>query len=245
MADIITDFHGIEESLKGVGGYKEFYFSKTNPRIESLIDIAEKKGVAAIRISDKKMSEYSGKIGHKGFLLRLERSGKIGKKFSSLNEYLNALTGKNALVLVLDSITDTRNYGAILRSADQFAVDVVVIPSRRSVKNTEIISKTSAGSNVYVNTITVQNISRCLRQLRENDFWIYGASVSGKRADRTVLKGRVALVMGSEGRGIGRLVMEMCDDLISIPSKGNIDSFNVSVASGILMYEIKRQQGFE
>ena len=161
-----------------------------------------------------------------------------------LRHLLSSLKTSTALVLVLDSITDPQNLGAILRSADQFATDMVVIPSRHSAQETQTVAKVSAGASAYVPLAVVPNIPSALELLKENGFWIFGADIEGETTDKLDLSGKVCLVLGSEGTGMRRLVRERCDLLARIPSSGHVDSFNVSVAAGILLFETRRQQGF-
>ncbi|HTP57849.1 MAG TPA: 23S rRNA (guanosine(2251)-2'-O)-methyltransferase RlmB, partial [Spirochaetia bacterium] len=161
-----------------------------------------------------------------------------------LKHLLAGLTGPTALVLVLDGIMDPQNLGAILRSADQFNVDLVVIPSRRSAQENQTVAKVSSGASEYVPLVVVPNLATTLDLLKERGFWIFGAEAEGKSTASLDLNGKVCIVMGSEGAGMHRLVREKCDFLVSIPASGHVDSFNVSVAAGILLYEARRQQGF-
>ncbi len=147
------------------------------------------------------------------------------------------------LVLILDGITDPHNFGAILRSADQFGVDLVVTPEKRSVSINATVAKVSVGAHAWVPTLQVTNIGRTIEELQKQGFWIYGADMGGGTAAETDLKGRTVIVMGSEGEGISRLIREKCDTMVSIPMNGHVDSLNVSVAAGILMYEVVRQRG--
>ena len=149
------------------------------------------------------------------------------------------------LVVVLDGITDPHNYGAIIRSCDQFGVSLIVNPNSRSAKDSETVARTSAGASAWMPIATVPNLVRAVGLLKEAGFWVYGADMGGEPAHKKDLTGRVALVMGSEGEGIARLLREACDGIVSIPSKGQIDSLNVSVAAGVLLYEINRQRNFK
>jgi 23S rRNA (guanosine2251-2'-O)-methyltransferase len=146
------------------------------------------------------------------------------------------------VVLVLDEITDPQNLGAILRSCDQFSVSLVVIPERRSVQVNETVVKVSSGAAQYVPVSVVTNINRELEYLKANGFWVYGADMGGKVTYKTVFPKKTVLVMGNEGKGLSQLTQKLCDMLVSIPMTGHIDSLNVSVAAGILLYEIRRQQ---
>jgi 23S rRNA (guanosine2251-2'-O)-methyltransferase len=148
---------------------------------------------------------------------------------------------QNLMVLILDEITDPHNYGAILRSCDQFAVDLVVSRRRRTAKNAAVIAQTSAGASAWVPNAEEGNLARAVELLKENGFWVYGTGMDGQSVYEMDLTGRIALIMGGEA-GLSRLLEERCDGIVSIPCKGRVDSLNVSVAAGILLYEISRQR---
>lgn len=142
--------------------------------------------------------------------------------------------------MVLDGITDPHNLGAILRSADQFGADLVLIPERRSVQANETVVKVSSGAAQYVPVAVVTNLNRELEYLKKNGFWVYGADMKGNSSYEEKFSDRTVIVMGSEGDGMSSLVKKNCDYIVSIPMQGHIDSLNVSVAAGILMYEYRR-----
>jgi 23S rRNA (guanosine2251-2'-O)-methyltransferase len=121
-------------------------------------------------------------------------------------------------------------------------VDLVVSRNRRNAKNADVISKTSAGAISWVPQAETANLVRAVEQLKDSGFWIYGADMDGEPAYKIDLKGRTALVLGAEGAGISRLLQEHCDGMVGIPSTGRIDSLNVSVAAGVLLYEVRRQR---
>ena len=242
MAEHVFGFHSIEETLrKGVGG-GTLFLSRENSRLSQIRALAEKKGVPVSEVQDEELTRLCGSDAHRGALLVLERAPSSQK--SSLKHHLKALTGEKALVLVLDGITDPQNLGAILRSADQFQSELVIIPSRRSAQESQTVNKVSSGASEYVPLAVVPNLTSALELLKENGFWIFGADASGETTDKLDLKGKVCIVMGSEGTGMHRLIREKCDFLVSIPAAGHVDSFNVSVAAGILLFETRRQQGF-
>jgi len=146
-------------------------------------------------------------------------------------------------VLILDSITDPQNFGAILRVADGFGVDLVVIPQHDSVGLTPVAVKASAGASEWVPVAEVTNLSRAIETLKAAGYWIYAASEKGDRPDAIDFRGKVALVVGNEGKGIRRNVLEHCDRVVTIPMTGHVESFNVATAAAVLCYEVKRQQG--
>jgi 23S rRNA (guanosine2251-2'-O)-methyltransferase len=179
---------------------------------------------------------------HRGIALEVPESGPQANL--GLDVFLETLgERKDVLVLILDEITDPHNYGAILRSCDQFGVDLVISRNRRNAKHAEAIAQTSAGAVDWVPAAEVANLPRAAEDLKNAGFWLYGADMAGEAPHTVDLHGRVALVLGGEGEGISRLLAEHCDRMLAIPTKGRIDSLNVSVAAGVLLYEVNRQRG--
>jgi 23S rRNA (guanosine2251-2'-O)-methyltransferase len=161
---------------------------------------------------------------------------------ADLETFIAALGDRrNALVAILDEITDPHNYGAILRSCDQFGVDLVLTRNRRTAKHAGVIAQTSAGAVSWVPAAEVANLPRAVQVLKDAGFWIYGADMKGEAVYSRDLRGRIAIILGGEGPGVSRLLRESCDGMVSIPSLGRIDSLNVSVAAGVLFYEVMRQ----
>ncbi len=242
MADTIVGLHAIEEFLKRGKARGTLLVSHGGARIAALRAHAEAAGVRVEEASDADLASACSSDAHKGAVLVLDMpSTALHGDFRRL---VTALPPGTSLCLVLDGITDPQNLGAILRSADQFHVDLVVIPSRRSAQENQTVSRVSSGASAYVPLAVVPNIPSALELLKENGFWIFGADMDGDPAAEKDMKGRTCIVMGSEGSGMRRLVREKCDFLVRIPAAGHVDSFNVSVAAGILLYEARRQQGF-
>jgi 23S rRNA (guanosine2251-2'-O)-methyltransferase len=241
---LVLGFHAIEESLRR-GGRGELLLCRRNARIARLEELAAGSGVPVRTLERRELDRIAG-AGHRGAVLRLEElpGAPSGPGAGTLAERLEALPGADALLLLLDGLSDPHNLGAILRSADQFAVDLLVLTSRRSVQATATVLRTSSGASLYVPVASVPNLVRAMELAKKSGFWIYGADLGGERLDRVRFESRTALVLGGEGWGLRRLVRERCDALVRIPARGHVDSFNVSVAAGILMYEIRRQQGF-
>jgi 23S rRNA (guanosine2251-2'-O)-methyltransferase len=146
-------------------------------------------------------------------------------------------------VLILDGITDPQNFGAILRVADGFGVGLVVIPEHESVGLTPVAVKASAGAAQWIPVAQVTNLARAIEALKEKEFWVYAAAAEGDAPAVVDFRGKVALVLGNEGKGIRRNVLEHCDRSITIPMSGHVDSFNVATAAAVLCYEVRRQQG--
>ncbi len=239
----LAGFHAIEESLSSGDVKGEILYAKENGRISSILKFAEKNNIPARKVGRNTLDKIAGKENHRGILLvSAGKKKKAAIKAKSLEGALEQLTDrKSALVLILDGITDPQNLGAILRSADLFDVDLVITPHRGSAQENATVKNASAGASSWVPLVMVPNLTRVIETLRDEGFWTYGAHMDGEKVDKVNLKGRTALVMGSEGKGIRRLVTEACDGLVSIPTGGHIDSLNVSVATGILLYETRRQ----
>lgn len=242
MKDFITNYHGIEERLKAKAEGITFLFAKPSKRNLALKDLAKSKGVEIAEITESELERLTGDADHRGIAIEVPRDHTPAEV--TFEDFIKRFDKETALVLILDGLTDPQNFGAILRSADKFGVDLVVIPARRSVRETDAVASASAGATNYVKIATVTNLTRTLEQLKDKGFWIYGADMGGQRIEDSNMTGKVALVLGSEGAGMSRLVKETCDFVVSITTTGHVDSLNVSVAAGIFMYEIRRQQKF-
>ncbi|MDR0290500.1 MAG: 23S rRNA (guanosine(2251)-2'-O)-methyltransferase RlmB [Treponema sp.] len=243
--NFLTGFHAIEERIKSAktGGPScgPLLMAKAGPRAKELVSLATDNKIRVERVGTFELDRLAP--DNRGIALQVEDMAQDNANLS-LDEFLSNLGDRSdALALILDEITDPHNYGAILRSCDQFGVDLVLSRNRRSAKHADVISKTSAGTAAWVPQSETPNLVRAAEQLKDAGFWLYGADVQGEPAYSKDLRGRVALVLGSEGSGISRLLRENCDAMVGIPSYGRIDSLNVSVAAGVLLYEARRQRG--
>ena len=166
------------------------------------------------------------------------------KEYATLEDVFQkaADSGEPPFVIVCDELEDAHNLGAILRTAEASGCHGVIIPKRHAVGLTSTVYKTSAGAVEYVPVVRVANLTDTLKQLKKKGLWVYGLDMDGEQWCKTDLKGAVALVVGSEGKGISRLVREQCDFILSLPMRGNINSLNASVACGIVAYEVARQR---
>lgn len=165
-------------------------------------------------------------------------------KYYELDEVLEIPKekGEDPFFIILDGITDPHNLGSIIRTADAVGAHAVIIPKRRSAQITPVVAKASAGAVEYVPVCKVTNIANTIKTLKENGLWIAAVDMDGESFFRQNLSGALALVVGSEGSGISRLVKENCDFTVSMPMSGNVTSLNASVAGGILLYEVYRQR---
>jgi 23S rRNA (guanosine2251-2'-O)-methyltransferase len=244
----LTGFHAIEECIRTGGTPGPLLVAKAGPRARSLVGLAGECRVRVDRVGTHELDRLAP--GHRGIALEVEglhsAPGNVSLEgfLAGLGERGHGLKDEDggALVLVLDEITDPHNYGAILRSCDQFGADLVITRNRRSAKHADVVATTSAGASAWVPAAEVANLPRAVDDLKEAGFWIYGADVAGEAVCARDLRGRTALVLGGEGSGISRLLREKCDALVAIPTQGRIGSLNVSVAAGILLYEARRQR---
>ena len=245
MGEKVYGHHAIEEALKKAGmGSTLFVERSRSEKLDALIREARLTGKVAVKkVSREELTRMLPGADLRGALLDMggPRRGASRLQEVGVEEFCASLSDDDgALVLILDGITDPHNLGAILRSADQFGVSLVVIPERRSVQANETVVKVSSGAAQYVPLSVVTNLSRAIAALKDNGFWIYGADMAGESSYSIEFARRTAIVMGSEGDGISQLVRKNCDHIVSIPMRGHIDSLNVSVAAGILLYEFRR-----
>ncbi len=204
-------------------------------KISEVAKVADVAGVPVKKVPRTRIEELARGAAHQGVAAR------VGPyPYSDLGEILAA---PDPLILVLDSVTDPRNLGAVLRAAEGAGASGVVIPKDRVVGVTAAAVKASAGASEHVPVARETNLRRAIDRMKEAGVWVYAAEVGGTTYTELDLSGSVALVLGSEGRGVRRLVREGCDGAVSIPMLGAVESLNVSVAAAILLYEARRQRG--
>jgi 23S rRNA (guanosine2251-2'-O)-methyltransferase len=235
----LTSFHAIEERIKSGRSCGPLLVGKPGPRARQIWVLANTRRIRVDKVGTADLDRLAPE--HRGIALEVDERGLENQ--ISLEEFLEREAARrDLLVAVLDEITDPHNYGAILRSCDQFGVDLILTRHRRIAKHAEVITKTSAGTSAWVPQAETANLPRELQRLKDTGFWIYGADMEGESVYDRDLRGRTAIVLGAEGSGISRLLSESCDAMISIPSFGRVSSLNVSVAAGILFYEVTRQR---
>jgi 23S rRNA (guanosine2251-2'-O)-methyltransferase len=200
---------------------------------------AQEAGVRLIEADALRIAKLSGSHGHQGVAARVEALPQV----HSLDELLESLTD-SALLLVLDGVTDPHNLGACLRVADGAGVHAVIAPKDHAVGVNATVAKVASGAAETVPYFMVTNLARTLNELKERNIWCIGTSDDAPKTLYEVdLKGPVALVLGAEGEGIRQLTRKTCDELVRLPMKGAVESLNVSVASGVCLYEAVRQRG--
>ena len=214
---------------------------RRDARIKEIISLAKAHGV---RFQSKEGAWFKSRVtdgAHQGVVLECHEL-KVTSEKAFFGEW-NALPDQ-PLLLILDGVTDPRNFGACLRTANGAGVDAVLFPKRNSAPLNSVALKTAQGGAETLRLVEVTNITRCIKALQEQGVWVVGAD-GDAQSNYTDLnaKGPLALVMGNEGKGLRRLTKESCDQLLSIPMLGAVESLNVSVATGVMLFEFCRQRG--
>lgn len=249
-----TGFHAVEERLRRYGAEKKhssqlhILYSKAGPRVKKILSLAKEYGVSCEQVDDKALDEQVLSLppearDHRGIVLIAEGKDEKEGRTVQLEQWLSACPDE-ATVIILDGVTDPHNVGAVLRSCDQLGASLLITGERRSASNiqdNEVIARASAGASAYVPVAVVTNLARAADQLKDAGFWMYGADMGGTPIQQVSFAAKTCIVMGSEGSGISRLLEESCDQIVSVPTCGRIDSLNVSVAAGIILYERRRQ----
>ncbi|AEK62173.1 23S rRNA (guanosine(2251)-2'-O)-methyltransferase RlmB [Collimonas fungivorans] len=238
---MIFGFHAVTARLRHeASSVEEIYVDagRVDRRMQELLNAAKAVGVRVIPVDDARLSNIVGTRRHQGVVAK---AGELSLA-RNLDELLDAIVGP-PLLLVLDGITDPHNLGACLRVADGAGAHAVIAPKDRAVGLNATAAKVASGAAETVPYITVTNLARTLRELKEREIWLIGTSEDGEKGlYEADFSGPAALVMGSEGEGMRRLTRETCDVLVNVPMFGSVESLNVSVASGVCLYEARRQR---
>ncbi|KXT75946.1 23S rRNA (guanosine(2251)-2'-O)-methyltransferase RlmB [Streptococcus sp. DD12] len=237
--DLVYGVHAVTEALKEKRGNKLYIQDDLHGRkIDSLKDLAAQEKVSISWTPKKKLTEMAAGGVHQGVVLRVAAFA-----YADLQELLDkAGQEENPLLLVLDGLTDPHNLGSILRTADATGVTGVIIPKHRSVGVTPIVAKTSTGAISHVPIARVTNLSQAVDQLKADGFWVFGTDMSGTPAHQWNTSGKLALIIGNEGKGISPNLKKQVDEMVTIPMVGHVQSLNASVAAAVLMYEVLRNR---
>jgi 23S rRNA (guanosine2251-2'-O)-methyltransferase len=212
--------------------------SRDDPRMRDLIESAGQAGLRVMTVGRERLDRLAGNVHHQGVVATV--SADTAKP--DLDDVLDSIS-EPALLLVLDGVQDPHNLGACLRVADGLGAHAVIAPKDRSVGLTPTVAKVASGASETVPYVAVTNLARTLRSLQDRGIWIVGADAQGARTlVEAHLGGAIAWVLGAEGEGLRRLTRETCDELVRIPMVGTVESLNVSVASGVCLYESRRQR---
>ncbi|MDE7099327.1 MAG: 23S rRNA (guanosine(2251)-2'-O)-methyltransferase RlmB [Ruminococcus sp.] len=229
----------VMEALKSGANLDSIYISGEGGSLNVIRRLSKENGIPVKDVQDMKLSKLSGGKSHQGVVA----VGACGE-YVSIEDILevSAKKGTKPFIIICDEIEDPHNLGAIIRTAETSGADGVIIPKRRSAGLNSTVFKTSAGAASYVPVARVSNLASAIDKLKENSVWIYGTDASGSDYTDVDFTGSCAVVIGSEGFGISRLIQKKCDFMVKLPMLGRINSLNASVAGGIFMYEILRQR---
>ena len=242
---LIYGKNSVLEALKSEKTFNRLFIDKgiKDKTLQEIINLARENGIK-IDFVDKFILE--NKLKNLNSDQKINHQGIVGEivefEYSEIEDIFNIaeIKGEQPFILILDGIEDPHNLGAIIRTAECAGVHGIIIPDRRACLVNETVIKTSAGAVVNVKIVKVTNLNNVIKELKENGVWVYACELGGKNLFKTNLIGSIAIVVGSEGNGISRLVKENCDDIITIPMKGKINSLNVSVATGITVFEVSK-----
>ena len=243
---VLFGFHAVGVRIKTApSSVFEVFFdvSRRDARMRQFTDRAREAGVRLVESDGLRLAKMCGSHGHQGVVARVDILATV-KSLDELLEQLEAAGIEQPLLLVLDGVTDPHNLGACLRVADGAGAHAVIAPKDHAAGISAIVSKVASGAAETMPYFMVTNLARTLGELKERNIWCIGTSDDATKTIYDVnLKGPVALVLGAEGEGMRQLTRKTCDDLVSIPMRGAVESLNVSVASGVCLYEALRQRG--
>lgn len=239
--DIIAGRNAVFEALRGQRSINKILIQEgvKGGSIGEIIATAKSKNVPVETAKAERLDKAALGIRHQGVVALVAPIA-----FHSLDDVFAKAAAKNEapFLLLLDELQDPQNVGALLRTADAAGVHGVLMPRRRSCPLNAVVAKISAGAVEYVPVVQIGNIAQTISELKERGCWVVGADMDGVDFYAANLTGPVVLVIGAEGKGLGRLVKSKCDDIVSIPMNGGVNSLNASNAGAILMYEVVRQR---
>ncbi|MDY3973307.1 23S rRNA (guanosine(2251)-2'-O)-methyltransferase RlmB [uncultured Veillonella sp.] len=244
MSDYIVGRNAVREALRSGRTIQRLFITneKLQGSLQEIVKLAKERHVEIRKVGEQQLSKYAEGVVHQGVVALV-----ASVKFADLNEVLQnhsfSEEAKAPLLLLLDSIEDPHNMGAIIRTAECCGATAVLIPKRHSAPINATVAKTSAGAVEFMPLVQVGNVAQTIEDLKKQGFWVLGAHMEGQQtmyqADMTV---PLVLVIGNEGKGLSRLTKEKCDFLVTIPMYGKLNSLNASVAAGLLLYEAVRQR---
>ncbi len=239
---VIEGRNAVIEALRAGTAIDKIYLAKgdTDSALGHIANTARANGVVVVNADRRKLDEMSRTHAHQGVI-----AVAAVREYASIEDIFQRAEerGEAPLIVICDELSDPHNLGAVIRTAECAGAHGVVIPKRRSAGLTAIVAKTSAGAVSHIPVARVPNLTALMKELQKRGVWIFGAEMNGNTSlYEADLKGPAAIVIGSEGSGMSRLVAETCDFTVSIPMKGKINSLNASAAAAILLYEAVRQR---
>lgn len=239
--DLIIGRNAVSEALRSGRAIDTLMVARgeRNGSIGRIISECRDNGVVVKEVDRKKLDLMCGGAVHQGIAAYA-----ASHEYASIDDIfaLAEERGEKPFIIICDELEDPHNLGAVIRTAEATGAHGIIIPKRRNASLSYVVGKASAGAVEYVPVARVANIAQTIDELKEKGIWFYAADMDGEDWCSVNYDGGVGLVIGSEGRGISRLVKEKCDFIVSMPMKGRINSLNASVAAGVLMYEVARQR---
>ena len=239
---LIEGRNAVTEALRAGAAIDKIYIAKgeTDATLGHIASTARNKGVVVVEADRRKLDGMSRTKSHQGVI-----AVAAVREYADVSDILAAARekGEAPLIVVCDELSDPHNLGAVIRTAEAAGAHGVIIPKRRSAGLTAIVAKTSAGAVSHLPVARVPNLTSLLKELKEEGLWVYGTAAEGTTSLYNAdLKGPTVIIIGSEGDGMGRLVREQCDFLVSIPMRGKVNSLNASAAAAVVLYEAVRQR---
>lgn len=239
--DFIIGRIAVIETLKGKRDINKIFLQEklSGEKISEIITLSKEKGIQVQEVPKSKLDILSNHGVHQGVIASVSPY-----KYASVDELFEVAKERQEepFFIILDGIEDPHNLGSIIRTADASGVHGIIIGKRRAVGLTSVVSKTSTGALEHMKVARVTNITQTIEQLKERGVWVFATDMKGSNYTKWQTKGAIAIVIGNEGNGVTRLVKESCDELITIPMRGHVQSLNASVAAGLLMYEVYRNR---
>ncbi len=239
--ELIVGRNAVSEALRSDRAINTLLVAKgeRNGSVGKIIALSREKKIVIKEVDKRKLDFLCGQGNHQGVAAYV-----AAHEYSEMEDIFALAESRNEqpFVIVCDEIEDPHNLGAIIRTAEAAGAHGIIIPKRHGASLTWAVGKASAGAIEYMPVVRVGNLASTLDELKEKGLWVYSADMDGKPWCQTDFSGAVALVVGSEGKGVTRLIKEKSDFIVSLPMKGQINSLNASVAAGVLMYEIAKQR---
>lgn len=237
--NLILGKNPVIEALKADQPVDTVYISGSGTVFSKIASMARNNGAVVKNVNDQKLRQMCGSAAHQGVIAVCACA-----EYATVDDILEKAEekGHDPFIIICDEIEDPHNLGAIIRTAEAAGADGIIIPKRRSASLNQTVHKTSAGAASWIPVARVPNLASVIDELKEKNIWIYGTDAEGTDYTSADLRGGIALVIGSEGFGMGKLIKDKCDFLLSLPMFGHVNSLNASVAAGIFMYEAVRQR---
>jgi len=235
---IVRGRNAVREVLASGANIEKLLASKSSKdkAFEEIVSIAKSKGVKIQFVDNSSLDRVSE--NHQGLIAYTSDF-----KYSTVDEILAVAKNKNTsnFILILDGVEDPHNFGSIIRVAECLGVDGIIISKNRACPVTDTVAKVSAGAIEHIKIAKVTNINNEIERLKKQNIWVYACELGGEDLDKANLSGNIAIVMGSEGKGVSALTRKLCDGVVSMKMHGKVNSLNVSVATGIVLYEVRRK----